>query len=561
MKRFLHLIDEAGDDELPADPDLSLLAAYVSRELSVVEIMAVEKRFRTDAAFRARVQAVLDIAALPVSFAHEFGVTALATTHAQRAGALDIASQHKGVPTKGSMKRVAAIVIVTALPVVMLAQLAVYVAQRSAAPGSAIALSNAAPASLDVPLREPELNDSPVGRQLQAVPATQEPGPAGMRGAVAGAAGSREQSSPSQTLQALPAPDSMRVTLRLGGTDGGGHILNVVTSIVTGPRGLIFLTQPQDGYISVFDTAGRDVGRIGRRGQGPGEFTELIGIGIAADTLWTTDFRSHNIHLFSLTGTLLASRDFSQTARLQDLERDRALAYLSGGSAVMRYSRLGDPSAAPVILMRVRSANSSRADTLLRVDRLPREWSIERVGKVEQPFDDYPLLALSPQGSELIVVERPTGNTTIARVTVRRISTTTTTQERRASIDLRVERVPAATVDSIIDRRATSLMRAFSGTFPSIAAMRTALRAGMFVPSHFPAIQRVVAGSDGSVWLQRFGRDEWIVLDSAGRVVRVIRLPAGSAANVRAVTIDRAWLAVTTAAGDPQVARYDLWRR
>ncbi len=369
--------------------------------------------------------------------------------------------------------------------------------------------------------------------------------------------------SRSERQQALPAPDSMRVTLRIGGDGGGGHILSSVNRIVTSPRGFVFLSQAQEMQISVFDTTGRAVARIGRRGRGPGEFAELFGLGLAGDTLWAIDYPSHHIHLFSLQGGLLASRDFSQSPRPLDQERHAAYAYISGGSAVMRFTSR-DPRTPGIeawMLLRVRSTTDSRFDTLLRADRGGRVWTVGRGGvSLAQPLDDTPLWVLSPTGSEIILVERLIGNTATGRVTVRRISTTSL-QERRVSIDLRVERVPAATVDTIIERRANALMRVPSGSIPTIDAARSALRAGMFIPSHFPAVQRVVAGSDGSIWLQRFGRDEWIVLDDVGRIVRVVKLPAGSAANVHAATIDRAWLVVTTARGEPQVARYDLVRR
>jgi hypothetical protein len=99
------------------------------------------------------------------------------------------------------------------------------------------------------------------------------------------------------------------------------------------------------------------------------------------------------------------------------------------------------------------------------------------------------------------------------------------------------------------------------GQFPSTDAARAAYRPTLFVPPVLPAVQRALVGSDGGLWLQRFARDEWIVLDVNGRVVRTVAMPAGSGARLMSVAADRAWVATTTAAGEPQVELYSVARR
>jgi hypothetical protein len=327
------------------------------------------------------------------------------------------------------------------------------------------------------------------------------------------------------------------------------------------------LVEQRDMRIRVFDTTGRAIGSVGRRGQGPGELTSMFAVGLAGDTLWATDDRTHRIHLFTLAGIPIGSRDFAAWPRPQDMDLQAAYAYLNGNAAVLRLSRrdLGanyDPGNGPWMLVRVSAARGAGVDTLLRVDKPSRVWTVGRGGitVLAQPFDDALLWTLSPTGAEIIVVERPMASSVVAQVTVRRISTTSR-REQRAAFELRVDPIPPSTVDTVIERRASAMNRAFRGTFPSLDAARAALRPGLFIPSYFPALQRVVAGSDGSVWLQRFARDEWIVLDGNGRIARVVLLPIGSAANLLAATIDRAWVAETSANGAPQVVRYDPVRR
>src|SRR5262245_57324162 len=57
--------DQGGGD--PVDADIALITAYLARELSLVQIVAVEDRLANDKAFREKVRPILEAWALPAS--------------------------------------------------------------------------------------------------------------------------------------------------------------------------------------------------------------------------------------------------------------------------------------------------------------------------------------------------------------------------------------------------------------------------------------------------------------------------------------------------------------
>jgi hypothetical protein len=84
-------------------------------------------------------------------------------------------------------------------------------------------------------------------------------------------------------------------------------------------------------------------------------------------------------------------------------------------------------------------------------------------------------------------------------------------------------------------------------------------RREIVVPRHFPAVQSLVVGNDGSMWFRTWPElTRWIVLDETGRLTREVTLPIDS--RVLAVTRDRAWVAENPIGEDAVVARYRVPR-
>jgi hypothetical protein len=178
--------DQADGD--PVDPDIALITAYLARELSIVQIAAVEDRLANDTAFREKTLPILEAWALPAALPAL--VTPALTREEVEAGWQRYVGDHAELDAhegprlvvqgaqpkrrKISMTRIAAGVAAVLLPVITLAQITVYVAKKPEVPGHSVAKQLVAPfvEAPAAPVAPPPANplkspvDVPVGRQL-----------------------------------------------------------------------------------------------------------------------------------------------------------------------------------------------------------------------------------------------------------------------------------------------------------------------------------------------------------------------------------------------------------
>ena len=179
--------DQAGGD--PVDPDIALITAYLARELSIVQIAAVEERLANDTAFREKTLPILEAWALPAALPAL--VTSALSREEVEAGwqryvgdRLEL-DAHEGPSLvvqgaqpqrrKISMTRIAAGIAAVVLPVITLAQITVYIAKKPEVPGHTVAKQLVAPfvEPPATPVVQPPANplkspvDIPVGRQLE----------------------------------------------------------------------------------------------------------------------------------------------------------------------------------------------------------------------------------------------------------------------------------------------------------------------------------------------------------------------------------------------------------
>lgn len=105
-------------------------------------------------------------------------------------------------------------------------------------------------------------------------------------------------------VHAQPAAPRARLVqdLRL---DANAEDFSAVNRVLVGPRGEIVVPLRQDMQIRVYDSTGKPLARIGRRGTGPGEFENLWTITWVGDTLWTHDFETLRYAYFRRDGILL----------------------------------------------------------------------------------------------------------------------------------------------------------------------------------------------------------------------------------------------------------------
>src|SRR3712207_4351549 len=156
MTDDFHLFCDPGDGDRPIDPDLALVSAYLARELSPMQVLALEERLATDAAFRASVQPLLDAWAAPVAsleggaarrawalsdVEREAGWRRLRREMPHTATAQEVPVTHRRI----RMKRAAAVAALVVVPMASFAQAVIHAANNSDARGHAIARRIVAP--------------------------------------------------------------------------------------------------------------------------------------------------------------------------------------------------------------------------------------------------------------------------------------------------------------------------------------------------------------------------------------------------------------------------------
>ncbi len=155
MTDDFHLFGDPDDGERPIDPDLALISAYLARELSPMQVLALEERLATDAEFRAAMQPLLDAWAAPVpSLTGGVSLREAPLSELEREGSwqrfrreASPASDVRQVSPRRrtSMKRAAAVAALVVVPMASFAQVVVYAANHPDARGHAIAKRIVAP--------------------------------------------------------------------------------------------------------------------------------------------------------------------------------------------------------------------------------------------------------------------------------------------------------------------------------------------------------------------------------------------------------------------------------
>jgi hypothetical protein len=103
--------------------------------------------------------------------------------------------------------------------------------------------------------------------------------------------------------QAPPERWTLALEHRIGSLDGDAALTWVADVTVSGDT--LFVLQPQDQQIALFDRGGARLGALGRAGEGPGEFRLPTAFGWHEDRLWVADSQLRAITLFDPHGRTL----------------------------------------------------------------------------------------------------------------------------------------------------------------------------------------------------------------------------------------------------------------
>lgn len=336
--------------------------------------------------------------------------------------------------------------------------------------------------------------------------------------------------------------------LRIGAVDGPQAITRVGGIVVSPDRRHIFVSQPQETLVRMFDAeSGRLVRTIGRSGGGPGEFGLLTGIGIMRDTLVVLDSRNSRYSLFSVDGEIV--RD--ESVRSPPLV---PIAIGADGTVIAETQASSIGARATGLVTSTRVVQMTRKGSIIRTlggrDLNDTALHAEAGGRIFvgiQPLSENTFVRVAPDGSSLMFVDGRVSGSSAGRFYITRLGLRGDTIYRRA-YRYQPRPVPQEIADSIYGRYSTVRM--------------PELRDHIRLPAVLPPVSAVVLNADGSAWLRRGERNletvDWLVLDPQGLIRASLTLPIG----FRNPTVDgeRVWGVVRDDLDISYVVRYRIRR-
>jgi hypothetical protein len=332
--------------------------------------------------------------------------------------------------------------------------------------------------------------------------------------------------------------------VRIGDDESGPAFEFTELSQILVAGDAVYVAQTGLQEIRVFDSRGRHLQTIGRRGGGPGEFDGLQSIGFVGDTLWAIDTHLRRVTLFSATGKLLMTLPFESVSEKRGVDGNFFFTYpvalLRDGSALGFGGTTGVAIAAgrvtktPILRM---TRTGKTLDTLGWVPIGNTNMILRSTNGTAyrtQPFSDAPITAYSPVSQRIFVVNRKAATSAAPSsflVTALQTNGDTLWSKGYAYTP---ERMDGRLADSVRD----SMHRAYGTRFP-----RQQIDDALFVPAYSPPVSAALAGEDGTLWLRGVDASatEYTVIGADGTVV------------ARAVTSRRVhlkWAAGRTAWGE-----------
>jgi hypothetical protein len=352
--------------------------------------------------------------------------------------------------------------------------------------------------------------------------------------------------------------------------DGYGADLTSIHGVSVSSNGRVAVVQQQDGAVAVVDSVG-GVHRVGRKGDGPGEFRTPYKTGWLADTLWVADFGTARVTLFTPALEVVrtigipgqVSLDATRTAN------NVSVVAVLGGDTILataqlaRQPRVGGAG----VYMLIRATKDGSAAAVAEWAAADMSVYMSRgsgyVG-VGVPFAIDVLTNVSPDGKRFAVLETvidgPDGGLVHLRVIDNRGRELIDRSFPFAGI-----RIPDADIEAAI--RAIGVRRPNSPAnrpqlAPDVARqMRTLVRAK--IPPVRSPVRSIVIGIDGRIWLQPRLEQEglgipWLVLDGQGRPEGRTRVPSGS--KLQAATSVALWVVDSDSLDVESLVEYRLVR-
>ncbi len=295
----------------------------------------------------------------------------------------------------------------------------------------------------------------------------------------------------------------------IGSLDGRDDALTRIGSVAFGKSGEVFVSQPNESVIRVFDHDGNPRRELAGEGDGPDEFRSMGPFGRLADTLYLSDFRNQRTSLFSEDGGFLYSFQYTAPDLGEGLWAPTPTWLLGDGTVLVIpgyvMAAAGDGTVSKIPVVRT-TREGAVLDTVVTYPLRSRPFA-GREGSTsygsENPFPDDPEVGFLPSRRELIIVDGPAPRsgerTTFSVIRLGLDGDTVGTKE----ISFDPVPVPGQVRDSVIDREVEGYTSGPNPLLRSRRTARSAIERAWDLPDHYPPLSSVQITSDGSIWVRR----------------------------------------------------------
>jgi hypothetical protein len=353
--------------------------------------------------------------------------------------------------------------------------------------------------------------------------------------------------------------------LRVGSVDDPDYGFSRIGAIHVDAAGNVYLVETAAREVRVYSPTGELLHRLGRPGDGPGEFASPpTSIGTRGDTVWVGDRRPGRITMFDPRGPVLATVSLPRSISLEGLPDEVIPIHGSGVIGTDGLIYVGGWSAV-VVLESNRAPPDSMDFPIVRFDRM---GTIVDTAGVERLY----LVPGRTGGGD------PTGPVRSFRQTDLALDpgppSDTPLRSRLVDALIEVDRsvtagVPGAATftvtridlsnDTVYHRRFRYSPRAFTTSFVDELSLA---RPGIPFPPHQPPVTEMQTGPDGTVYLRgetdTASRPRWIVLAPDGSPLGRVTLPPGT--SIRWVGGRSLYTVETDDLDVPWLVRYRLDR-
>ena len=291
------------------------------------------------------------------------------------------------------------------------------------------------------------------------------------------------------------------------GSDQDPGLLVGVFDVEVSPDGSVYVCQPQVAEIAVFREDGSYSRTIGGRGSGPGEFQNPGAIRFLADTLTVLEF-GRGITLLSPEGEYYARVSFLLDPPTGHSFPMAPITLLADGNvgcfSPLSASTVLRGNEVHVQFWLKATRQGDVLDTLV-IQPVDGEYSLVEVPGEQDLTLTHPLawndlVTLPPDGSQLVAVDRSSGfQSSEPAFRLFRINLAGDTTHGR---ELGYDPAPLTSEEKarISENLAQRLTRRLN---TSVGRLAEIIQEQIHWPPHFPPVSKVVAGSDGTIWLQR----------------------------------------------------------